>query len=118
MFLFQPNVNPEKEMPAVVQTVSNAKKEKETVMLIHSVLETLFVAQIIVDCGIQMLEMTLTVVKVEQQLQWQLVMTLFDHNSSRPHPDFLQHHLMPTDIDFPDILRRRTGMQPNQPVRD
>ena len=64
MLLFQPNVNLEKEMPAAVQTASNAMKEKETVMLIHSVLETLFVAQIIVDCGIQMLKLTLTVVNV------------------------------------------------------
>ena len=55
MLLFQPNVNLEKEMTAVVQTASNAMKEKETVILIHSVPETLFVEQIIVDCGIQML---------------------------------------------------------------
>ena len=66
-------MNLEKEMPAVVQTVSSAMKEKETVMVIHSVKETWFVAQIIVDRGIQMLELTLIVVK------WQLVITLFNH---------------------------------------
>ena len=68
-------------MPAVVQTVSNAMKEKETVMLIHSVLETLFVAQIIVDRGIQMLEPTLTVVKGEQQLQRQVVIKLLERET-------------------------------------
>ena len=66
MLLFQPNVNLEKEMTAVVQTASNAMKEKETVILIHSVPETLFVEQIIVDRGIQMLKLTLTVVNVKQ----------------------------------------------------
>ena len=40
MLLFQPNVNLEKEMPAVVQTMPSAMKAKETVIKIHSVKET------------------------------------------------------------------------------
>ena len=42
-------------MGAVVQRAPHAMKEKETVIMILSVLEPLLVAKIIVDCGIQML---------------------------------------------------------------
>ena len=63
MLLFQLNVNLEKEMAIVVQRASHAMKEKETVIMIYSVLEPWFVAKIIVDYGIHMPKLAMIVVK-------------------------------------------------------
>ena len=59
-----PNVILEKEIKAVALSATNVRKEKETVMLIPNVKAIWFVVKTTVKSGIQLLELTLTVVKV------------------------------------------------------
>ena len=64
MLLQCPNVILEKEIKAVALSATNVRKEKETVMLIPNVKAIWFVVKTTVKSGIQLLELTLTVVKV------------------------------------------------------
>ena len=64
MLLQCPNVILEKEIKAVALSATNVRKEKETVMLISNVKAIWFVVKTTVKSGIQLLELTLTVVKV------------------------------------------------------
>ena len=66
----------EKEIKAVALSATNVRKEKETVMLIPNVKAIWFVVKTTVKSGIQLLELTLTVVKVSDviKIHWNVCM--------------------------------------------